>query len=207
MTPESITIKTNRLSENPEENNGILRNREFEKEEDLKKHLAKWLKDRRLQRAGAKAETDETEDWDKKEIAAITEVETEFDTGNGFGDIAIHHDGLNLSYNHVLANPLIIELKNKQPFKEAVSQAVRYKQDSQKKYREEDGLKYLQTAVATSQSLSTGEIASRPDTDSILPVNSEAKRIFWKLGIGVMQSTQTFNIVLSFNEQDKVVIK
>lgn len=197
---------TKRLSKNPDKNNGITSNQDFQDEKQFQKYLAQWIEGRTLQRTGYNQETKKTKQWEKKEEATAVRVEREPSRQSGFGDIAIYHDELDLSWNHRLAKPLIIECKNKKSFRHAAEQAVRYKQESSKKYREQGKYKKLDTAIATPTSLSTAEIASSHGTEHSFSTNFEAKRIYWKLGIGVMQSIQE-EIILSFNEGDVVRIK
>jgi hypothetical protein len=199
--------ETKRLTKNIEENNGICKNRSYKNEKQFQEWLKKWLQDKKLVRKGYRSETKETKTWDKKEEAEITKVRREIQTENGFGDIAIEHDFLNLSWNHVLASPFIIECKKSRSFRKAIEQAVRYKKESSQKYQEKGRYKILNTGIVTPRSLSTGEIASGHEGKDAYPVNFESKRIYWKLGIGVLQSINPNEIVLSFNEGDVVVIK
>lgn len=199
--------ETKNLAKNPEENNGIASNHNFEDESEFRDWFADWLKGRKLYRAGYKNETKETKKWDKKEAAQITEVETETSTTGGQADIAVHHDFLNLSWSHILASPFIIECKKKK-FREAAAQSIRYKTESSKKYLEKGKYKVVKTSIATPQSLSTAEIAKRWEgAEKPLYPNKEAKRIYWKIGVGVVQSNQPDKVILSFNEGDMVKIE
>lgn len=199
--------QTKNLCKKPGKNKGITSGKEFSTEKKFQEYFKEFLKGRKLYREGYRQETQETGKWTKKEEAKITEVETEPSRESGFGDIAIHHDFINLSWNHALSNPFIIELKNKKSFRHAIDQAVRYKTNSSSKFQEKGKYKFLNTGIATPQSLSTGEIASQHNADQVLATNFEAKRIYWKLGIGVIQSIKPEEVVVSFNEGDKLVIK
>lgn len=198
--------ETKNLAKYPEENNGIASEEEFENEYEFRDWLADWLQGKSLYRSGRKNERG-VEDWDKKEKAAITKIEKEPSTSSGNGDIAIHHDDLNLSWNHILASPFILELKRDE-FRYAAAQAIRYKKRSSQKYEEKGDYKILKTGIATPQSLSTGEIAKRWGKDKTqFYANKQAKRIYWQIGVGVAQSINQKQIILSFNEGDMVKIK
>jgi len=201
---QSSKTQTHRLTKEIKENKGICSNRSFENEKAFQKWLTKWLKGKELVRKGWK--TDPKRD-NKKETAKITEVTREINRENGFGDIAIHHDFIEFSWNHALSSPFIIECKISESFRKGVEQAVRYKDNSDSKYQFKNNYKMYDTGVVTPKSLKTGEIASRHGTDQVYPINFEAKRIYWNLGVGVVQSVNPFEIVVSFCEQDMVVIR
>jgi len=207
---------TKRLTADITENNGIVAGETFNTEREFHQFIADWLDGRKIRFVGNRSqETPETKSWNKQRIADITEVELEPSTPTGFGDIGIHHNFLHLAWNHALASPFIIECKLKDSFRYAVEQAVRYKEAPQSKYQEEGQYKFVQTGIVTPRSLSTGEIAGRhtdnPDDQSetsyVYPINFEAKRIYWKLSIGVIQSINPDQIVISFGESDVVVIE
>ena len=204
---EKEKTRTKRLTKNIEENRGIAYGKEFETENEFQEFLEEWLKGRTLYRYGYRGETAETREWDKKEEANVIDATTEPPAHDGAGDVGIHHDFLNLSWSHILVSPLIIECKLADSFRHAGEQSIRYKMNSSQKYQEVGGFKGLNTAVATPQSLSTGEIADRHGVDDPYPINFEAKRIFWKMGIGVLQSANPGELVISFGESDVVVIK
>lgn len=201
------------------ENEGIAAGKEFEDEHEFRNFLASWLSDRTLLSQGDNQDTDQTSQWKKKQFSEVTDIETEPETEHGFGDIGIRHELLELSYDHALASPLIIECKP-DSFREGIEQALRYKSQSDKKYQEAGKYKILQTAIATPRSLSTGEITGRHGATPIsedqthenydggvFPINFEAKRIYWKAGIGVCQSITGDKLVISFGESDVVVIQ
>lgn len=195
------------LAKNPKKNKGIAKNKKIESEKQLQKFFSEWLKNRHLYRAGIKRESKYTKDRDKKENAKITQVQKEPHRGNGFGDIAIHHDGLDLSWNHNLANPLILELKHPDEFRKATHQAVMYKSDSESRFLEEDERKICQTAIATTKSLSTAEIATASSPQKHFSADYDCKRIYWNLKVGVTQSIHPEKVIISFGEADKVLIK
>ena len=199
--------RTKRLAKNLEENSGIASKQQFENEDDFQKWLTSWLKEKTIYRYGDRQETKDTKNWDKIEKSKITDVTREPHTNSGFGDIAIHHEFLHLSWNHILASPFILECKDKDSFRYAAEQSVRYKKHSNQKYEEKNGYKILRTGIATPQSLKTAEITSRHGLKDPYPVNFEAKRIFWNLGVGVTQSANPDELVVSFNEGDVVMIK
>ena len=204
---EKAKTRTKRLTKNIGENRGIAYGKEFETEKEFHEFLEEWLKGRTLYRAGYHRENAESRGWDKKEEANVTDATTEPPADDGAADVAIHHDFLNLSWNHALASPFRIECKLADSFRHAGEQGIRYKQDSSQKYQEVGDLKVLTTGMATPQSLSTGEIADSHGVDDPYHINFEAKRIFWKMGIGVLQSANPDELVISFGESDVVVIK
>lgn len=195
------------LAKNPEKNNGITSKENIESEKELQDFLQKWFKGKHLHRRGYRQETSQTKEWDKKEKSLITKVEKEPSRNTGFGDIAIHHNGLDLSWTHKLANPLIIELKHPKNFRKATHQAVKYKSNSNSRFQKEDGRKICQTAIATTRSISTGEIATASAPTKHFSADFDCKRIYWNLKVGVVQSIQPDKAVISFGEADKVIIK
>lgn len=195
---------THRLTKKIQENNGVAANRSFQNEDSFQKWLKNWLEGKELIRKGWK--TDQ-KNKPKKERAEITKVTREINRESGFGDIAIHHDFLDLSWNHALSSPFVIECKMSNSFRKGVEQAIRYKDNSDSKYQTKQGYKLYDTGVVTPKSLKTGEVASRHGTDNPYPVNFESKRIYWNLGVGVIQSINPYEIVISFCEQDMVVIR
>lgn len=198
--------KTKRLTKNAQENNGIFKGEQFTNEAEFRDKLAKWLEEKTIYRCGYRSETKKTKNWDKKETAQITRVTTEPSRENGYGDIAIHHDFLNLSWDHILTSPFIIECK-KDTFRKGIGQAIRYKDNSSRKYQKQDKYKGLVTGIATPKSLSTAELVNPHGSTDPYPVNFEAKRIYWHAGIGVIQSANPDELVISFNEGDVAVIK
>ena len=199
--------KINGLAKKPEKNKGITSKKDFADEADLQDFLQKWLKGKKLHRHGYNRETSKSKKRDKKEESQITKVEKEPNRASGFGDIAIHHNSLDLSWNHKLSNPFIIELKHPKKFRKAAHQAVMYKGNSDSKYQEENGFKYCQTGIATTRSLSTGEIATASDPKKTFSADYDAKRIYWDMKVGVTQSVKPDEVIISFGEADKVLIK
>lgn len=201
---QAFKTETHRLTKEINENKGVCADKTFSNEKQFQKWLKNWLEGKELIRNGWKTDPNKT---NKKETAKITKVTREINREDGFGDIAIHHDFLDLSWNHALSSPFIIECKLSESFRKAVEQAVRYKDNSNSKYQVKNGYKMYDTGVVTPKSLKTGEVASRHGTNQVFPINFEAKRIYWNLGVGVVQSANPFEIVVSFCEQDMVVIR
>lgn len=199
-----IKSETHELTKNISANSGIADGKNFGSEKEFQDWLVNWLEGKKLYRAGYKVDKDGQV---KKEIADITKVEKEPQRSSGFGDIAVNHNHLDFSYTHALPSPFIIECKNSRSFRDAVEQAIRYKSDSGTKYQKKNGYKMIQTGIVTPQSLKTGEIAKKYGAENPYPINRESKRIYWKLGTGVIQSIVPDEIVISFCEQSMAVIK
>lgn len=196
-----------KLAHKPEQNKGITHNKDINSEKELQNFLTEWLENKTLYRTGYRRETKKSRKRKKKEKSKITKIEKEPNRKTGFGDIAIHHQGLDLSWNHKLANPLILELKHPRKFRKATHQAVMYKSDSESRFLEKNGKKICQTAIATTRSLSTGEIATASEPGKHFSADYDCKRIYWNLKIGVIQSVEPNKAVISFGEADQVVIK
>lgn len=162
----------------------------------------------------------------KKLNARITRVDmikTKVKMG-GKCDVKVYHDGLDLSYDHKLANPFKIEVKMNNTWRDALPQAIRYKYNSENKYELTTEGKNIEIGVTTPDLFFYGTFDKTrcPTTDckhhtcfdsnfKTLPQcqQFDIKRIFWKVGVALLErELYTNRLQITANEGDKIdVIK
>ena len=153
---------------------------------------------------------DQTKYNTKKLISNITGVEivkTKVKEG-GKCDLKIYHDGLDLSYDHKLSNPLKIEVKMNETWKDALPQAVRYKRDSEQKYGKCDDGKLIEIGVTTPDLFFVGAFnparCKKPVCDHSTCQQFDIKRIFWKIGVALLE--RKIHEHPNYYHQDKIQI-
>lgn len=166
------------------------------------------------------------DNWDKKKLVAnIINAETsrtKIKEGSKC-DVLLYHDGLDLDFDHKLANPFKLELKIDNTWKDSLIQAIRYKIDSEQKYGQHEKGKIIEVGVSTPSLFLTGafvpEKCPNPNCEhhDINPNNFayksqcqqfDIKRLFWKSGVALLEFNRLNNTYqITVNEGDKIRIE
>lgn len=196
----------------------------FKNEREFTVFLKKQLENCELHFSGTKVGTIPYNT--KKLKAKITSVDidkTKVKKG-GKCDVKIYHDGLDLSYDHKLSNPFKLELKTNKTWKDSLSQAIRYKYDSEHKYGKTNNGKLIEVGVCTPDLYLYGTFDKTkcpvPNCFHQTGINNsfqkiatcqqfDIKRLFWKTGVALLERNPYNNILkITANEGDQIdVIK